>query len=263
MSIAFSLLLGLLFGSFANVIIFRVPKKISLLTPRRSYCPSCNTALTAVELVPLVSYIWLKGKCRHCGGKISLQYPAVELSCGLLFAVISLVYPVLTVSFFLAAAVTVILLCITVIDGYTQTIPDSLVVALVVAAVGFVWAINGLEAGLLSALLAGIIGAVAGGAPLLGIDIICRALLKKDAFGYGDVKLMAAAGLFLGAKMAFLALFIAVVTGGLWAAFLVLRRKKKAGNYISFGPFLTTGIFVSMLCGQVLISGYLKWIGLS
>ena len=248
--IAFVFLFGICFGSFANVVIYRLPKKLSIAKPP-SACPSCGNQLSAMDLLPVLSWLLLRGRCRVCNKKISLRYPLVELLCGLLFASMVIYSPTLSAVPLIVFAF--ILLVISFIDADTQEIPDGLVIIGAVA--GVVWVACG---GIVwwNALL----GVVAGAAPLLIIDRICLAVLKKDGFGYGDVKLMAMVGLFLGWKLILMAFLFAFISGAAFAVYLMATGKAKRGAYMAFGPFLCIGTLLSFWFGEFLLDWYVAWI---
>ncbi|MCL2047297.1 MAG: prepilin peptidase [Defluviitaleaceae bacterium] len=254
MVIAF--LTGLCFGSFANVIIYRVPKKLSIIDPP-SHCPYCNKRLGVLELFPIFSWLFLFGKCRSCKKKISPRYLFVELVCGLLF--VSAVHFSATYTAFPVAFLMFILLAITFIDIDIQEIPDGLVFAGAVA--GVVWVAGGhffpelfpLAQTWQNALL----GVVAGGLPLLVFDRLSLLILKKDGFGYGDVKLMAMVGLFIGWELMLLAYFFAFLSGAAFAVYLIASGKSKRGSYMAFGPFLCVGTLAAFWFGEAVLGWYL------
>jgi leader peptidase (prepilin peptidase)/N-methyltransferase len=275
---SYAFIFGLLFGSFANVVVYRVPRGLSVVRPR-SACPACGAVLGLLELVPLLGWLILRGKCRRCRTKISPRYPFVELLTASLFAISAWwAFPagVLTdgvglagsiVSFAALCVLMLMLICISFIDADTQEIPDGLVITAAIA--GLVWVIAGaISAQIFAAGAAppawyhALIGALAGALPLLIIDRVCILVLKKDGFGYGDVKLMAAVGLFLGWQLTLLAFFIAFVMAAGWALVLILRRQAGRGSYIAFGPFLCGGAVVAFFWGERIIELYLRGIGL-
>jgi leader peptidase (prepilin peptidase)/N-methyltransferase len=241
--------LGLLVGSFLNVCIYRIPLEKTIVKGR-SYCPSCNALIPWYLNIPLVSYLALGGKCRDCKASISPVYPIVELANGLLFLAAYAVFG-LTVTGLLAASVFSALLVISVIDYRIQIIPDGIVIFL---------AIVGLANALFQILYLGapwhlyVIGIFAASLPLLILG-----LLYQDGVGGGDIKLMAAIGLFAGWKIAFLSLFLGAVYGLIYAlVLLLLRQKVGRKTAIPFGPFLSLGILTSILVGDRLIGWYLS-----
>lgn len=249
-------LLGLCFGSFANVVIYRLPKKLSVVKPA-SACPSCGNTLNAFDLFPVLSWLLLRGKCRVCKKKISLRYSLVELICGILFASMAVYSPTLT-----AVPLSVfafVLLTISFIDADTQEIPDGLVIIGAVA--GIVWVAGG---HFIPELLPharswwdALLGVVAGAIPLLVIDRITLLVLKKDGFGYGDVKLMAMVGLFLGWQMILMAFLFAFISGAVFAVYLMATGKAKRGTYMAFAPFLCMGTIAAFWIGQPLLNWYI------
>ena len=237
LAIICAFVLGSFFGSFANVLAHRLPIGKSIIKPP-SFCPACEKRIKIYDLVPVLSYFLLKGKCRLCKAKISPRYPIVEFSCGALFAATSFIYSLpAAVSFYMLAFA---LLVVTLIDMQVQEIPDSMLV-LVVAAAGL-WIL--LDSNSIH-VTAALIGAVAGAVPLFLLDRITLLALKKDGFGYGDVKLMGATGLFLGWQGILAAYFIAFVTGAIAALYMLKTKKAELGGYIAFGPFLCAGTIIS------------------
>ena len=248
----YAAIIGLCFGSFANVLVYRLPRKLSVVRPP-SACPACGKRLRLWAMIPIVSWLFLRRRCCYCGIRISVRYPLVEMICAILFVgmiVFVSGLSVIPLSFF-----AFILLCITLIDWEIQEIPDGLIIA--GTAVGFLWVAAAFFAPNLlhsapnwhEALL----GVLAGGLPLLVLDRISLWLLKKDGFGYGDVKLMAMAGLFLGWQLIFAAFFFAFITAGCYAAFLLLSGRAKRGAYIAFGPFLCAGSLFALWFGAEVI----------
>lgn len=237
------LILGIITGSFLNVVICRIPNNNSLIYPA-SHCPQCRQRLAWLELVPIFSYLWQRGKCRHCNTAISVQYPAVELATGLIYLWLYIHFG-LTVKLAVALLFVSLLIPLVVIDLRHQIIPDSL---------------NGLGAiaGFLTIVISGnafldaVTGAFIGGGIMLFIAIISR-----GGMGGGDIKMMAWLGLFLGWKLTLLALIIAFVTGGVGSLLLILLGIKKRKDFIPFGPFLALGGFAAYIFGERILHWYL------
>ena len=227
MRIVFAVILGICFGSFANVLIYRLPRKLSVVFPA-SHCPECSHPLKFFDLIPILSFLIQHGRCRYCKAKIDLRYPVVELLCGILFVVMP--SPPL-------AFLAVILLAISFIDWDTKEIPDSLIIAGIL--VGVIANIHIWQNALL--------GLIAGGLPLFLLDKISLLIFKKDGFGYGDVKLMAMAGIYVGKELILTAHFFALIIGGAFAVFLLATGRAERGQYMAFGPFLAMGIIMSIL----------------
>ena len=254
-------LFGLAIGSFLNVCIYRIPfTGLSIHSPRRSYCPECSKPISAYDNIPVLSYLLLRGKCRHCKTKISLVYPLVELLTAGLFLLMLYRFG-LTLEFLLAVVFIVVLLPISVIDARYYIIPNGLIMAglilgsLIVGAIAYqradVWY-----------LLIRLIGAVVGGLGLWLIAVIGSAVLRKKAMGGGDIKLMALNGLFLGAwpELAMVIGFSAL-SGALVGSVLIIAGRKSRQSPIPYGPFLAGAGVLVLLWGDRLWSLYLQFVG--
>ncbi len=246
-------LFGIIIGSFLNVCILRLPENKSIVTGASS-CPACGTQLTARDLVPVFSYLFLRGKCRHCGKGISAQYPLVELTAGVLFLL-------LYVKFGLAwplpvnAALVSILIVVSLIDWRHMEIPNGLIIALLF--VGAAQLAATIFTGVFGSWTSYVIGMLAGGLPLLLIALLCQFILKKEAFGGGDVKLMAAAGLVIGWKLVITSYVIGIITGAVFGVILLSTGRKTRKDAMPFGPFLALGTTASVFFGNELINWYL------
>ncbi|MQL53967.1 prepilin peptidase [Desulfofundulus thermobenzoicus] len=237
-------LFGLFIGSFLNVVIHRVPRGESVVFPG-SHCPACGHKLAPVELVPVFSYIWLKGRCQQCGAKISLRYPLVELLTGLLFVSLFLRFGIsLTLLKYMVLAC--ILVVVTFTDLEHMLIPDRIVVFAIVA--GVVLDLI-LKANPVPVLLGAIIPAA---------FLYFLAVITKGGVGGGDIKLAFAAGLFLGWSNV-LALMTAFFLGGLAGIALLISGKKGRKDAMVFGPFLATGMLAAAVWGQAVINWYLNF----
>jgi len=238
--------IGILFGSFINVIITRLPEKGKFLSASRSICPDCGHLIRWYDLFPVLSYIILLGRCRDCKARISPRYPFVELMGAILAAA---AFWCFGLSFFALAVygVTLILLAIAFIDFNTSEIPDSLWIALIPFAIASVWLMPGVT------WLSHIIGIFT-----IALPMLLLSLFIQGAFGGGDIKLMAVCGLFLGWRLTLVAFFIALVFGGCYAAFLMLSGRRKRGEHMVFGPALCLGVAISIYFGNELIEYYLS-----
>ena len=187
----------------------------------------------------------LTGMCRKCFGRMSILYPTVGLLCGALFAATVLIYGFPGAVPFLLMVFA--LLVITLVDLKTHEIPDSMIILIIFLAVFWIVAypasIN---------VKAAMIGAAAGAAPLFIVDRIALLILKKDGFGYGDMKLMGAAGLLIGWQGVLIAFFFAFITGAVAALYMLMTKKAKRGGYIAFGPFLSGGILIAAWSYEIL-----------
>lgn len=230
--------------SFLNVIVYRLPKKISFVTGR-SRCPACGETLCWYDMVPVLNWFYLRGRCRRCKAKISPRYPAVECLGGIL-ALLCVVQFGFSVQAALAFALLSTLTVIALIDADTMEIPNGLVL-LVLALAAAAWI-----CGMGPAPKSRLIGLICVSVPMLLLT-----LAVPGAFGGGDIKLMAAAGLFLGWKLSLIAMFLAVLAGGLYGIYLLAAKKKGRKEHFAFGPFLCAGIAAALFWGGSLLEWYL------
>lgn len=249
-TIIYAALFGLCFGSFANVLISRLPEGGSVVSPP-SHCDACGRRLEARDLIPVLSWLLLRGRCRFCKERISPRVPAVELGCAALFVCMA-VHTGPDISVIPLCMLAFTLLCVSFIDADTREIPDGLIIF--GSSVGTTWVIISIFIDIgAPAWHDALSGAFCGAAPLFLIDCLTLILLKKDGFGYGDVKLMAMAGLFLGWKLTLVSLLFAVSAGGAYGAFLLAARRVERGAYLAFGPFLSAGVIAALWFGQVFL----------
>jgi leader peptidase (prepilin peptidase)/N-methyltransferase len=246
--LALHALLGLLIGSFLNVVICRLPLHEDVVfTP--SHCPRCGRRLRWFELVPVVSWLALRGRCRGCGVSISVLYPLTEIGNAALWALAADVMG-FRPEMFLVCGFLSVLLCAAAIDARTGLIPLALNVAIAVLGLcrlafarDLAWAEQ-------------LIGLFALSAPLLLLDVLWRRLRGEDAIGGGDVKLLAAAGLFLGYKN----LLFGFASACVLASFIHLARMAaaKAGRKLALGPYLAAGLALAALFGDVAMRRWLE-----
>jgi len=211
----------------------------------RSFCPRCNNTLLARDLVPLVSFGLLGGRCRFCGAKISWRYPIIEALGGML-GILSVMFWFISWQALLIFAATCVLLTISFIDYDTQEIPDVLNIVLMGMAVAAIFLFPEIS----------IISRIIGFFEISVLMIIIN-LIKKESFGGGDIKLCAAAGFFLGWQNMLVAAFIAIVAGGIYGIILLATKKKNKQEHFAFGPFLAAGIAISMYMGSLIWQSYL------
>lgn len=290
MIIFFLFILGLIFGSFLNVVIFRYEPEKSVFCLEnkkgRSYCPHCKKSLTWVELIPVVSFIIQAGKCRGCAKKISWQYPLVEILSGLIFAsvplfILDLFSEVSGVSQFLPHALAVfwtviflVWLLIAFIDKKWFIVPDELNLALGALGAGVVgvkfliggpifesktsflgessfWMIENL---FLNHFFAALIGALFFTAFVV--------LSKGKAMGWGDAKLAFVGGFALGWPEIAVALAFGFIIGGIFGSLVLLAGKKRFGDHIPFAPFIVAGMAITVFFGSDILGWYFGLIGL-
>ncbi|HAG08834.1 MAG TPA: prepilin peptidase [Desulfotomaculum sp.] len=234
---------GLITGSFFNVCIYRLPRKESVVFPP-SRCPLCQTRLTPRDLVPLFSYLWLKGCCRYCQGRISWRYPAVELLTGLLFMML---YAHFGFNLWLVKylILTCLLMIISFIDLEHYFIPDQLILLMLGTGILLNFFTRELP-----------IPSILWGMLVLAGTLFLLAALSKGGMGGGDIKLAGAAGLFLGWPQSLLALFLAGFLGGIFSLILLIFQLKKRKDPLPFAPFLSGGIILTVFFGQALLKWY-------
>ena len=254
-------LFGLAIGSFLNVCIYRIPREdLSIHSPRRSFCPECNTPISPYDNIPVLSYLLLRGKCRHCSTTISVLYPLVELATAGIFLFLYYRFG-LTFEFLLALVFVSVLLPISVIDAQHYIIPNTLIVTGLILGFGIVCAIAYQRADVWY-LLIRLMGAIAGGMALWLVAVIGSAVLRKTAMGGGDIKLMALNGLFLGAwpELAMVIAFSAL-SGAIVGTTLIVSGVKSRESPIPYGPFLAGAAVLVLLWGDNLWRMYLQSVG--
>ena len=242
------LIIGLCIGSFLNVCIYRIPREESIAFPP-SHCTSCGYELKAVDLIPVISYLFLKRKCRKCGEKISINYPLVELLNGVLYLLIFLRFG-LSLSFVFYSLLTSLLIVISYIDLDSKYIYSSTTILGVVLAA--IYIVVGLYTKDIS-----ISNNVLGGA--IGYGIIYLIVITTKGMGQGDAEIAGICGLFIGIKGILVCLFIAVVLGGLVAAIILIFKLKEKKSEIAFSPYISIGSIVYILLGKEILSLYLNF----
>lgn len=249
-------IIGLLIGSFLNVLIDRIPKGKSF-AKGRSYCDSCKKTLEWYDLIPVFSFIFLQGKCRQCRSPISLYYPVVELTTGIMFTItfafvgenlpftiyhlpfIELFYYLFIISSFIVIFFT---------DLKYGIIPDKVLLVASLLSIFYLFFIH--NSLFMIHLLSGV------GAFLL--FLLLYLITRGKGMGFGDVKLVFLMGLFLGFLNTILALYLAFLTGAVVGLILILWGKRKFfGGKIPFGPFLVLGTFISLFLGEKIIKALL------
>ncbi len=254
------LIFGLIFGSFANVLIYRIPRRLSIVYPPSS-CTACNLPIKWYDNIPVLSYIILKGRCRNCGAVISIRYPVIELLSGFLFIFSSIYFRAVDKAL-LSAAFLYFLLIISVIDLEHKIIPNvlSLPFALLSLSVAFIGEI--VEKPVLP--LAGkagvrfaLGGMLAFALVSLTLYVIGLIFYRKEGIGMGDIKLGLTLGIFLGFYSP-LSLFFAYL---LALPFGLYVKKLHKEEYLPLGPFLSAGALIVLIWGPSVVSWYLKSIG--
>jgi len=275
--------LGLVVGSFLNVVIYRlpvmlerqwraqcaetsgeanaatvpaaVPARFNLVVPR-SACPSCRAPITALQNIPILSWVLLRGRCARCGAAISVRYPIVEVLTGVLCGAVAWKLgfggPALA-----ALVFTWFLIALTFIDIDHQLLPDSLTLPLMW--LGLALSLFGAQAGAPAPvdIRSSLIGAIAGYVSLWSVYHLFRLLTGKEGMGYGDFKLFAAIGAWLGWQMLLPVILIAALVGAVVGIVTLTVRRQHRSTPIPFGPFLAASGWLMLMFGQGLVAGYL------
>ena len=269
--ITISVILGLLVGSFLNVVIYRMPKimerewhnnclelqgmeipeqpKFSISKPR-SACPHCGHQITALENIPVISYLFLQGKCSSCKAKISPRYPLIEALTGLLIGLVSWKFGYSSLTLF-AWVFTFALITLTFIDFDTQLLPDDITLPLLWLGL-FVNLTNGF-----ATLKSAVIGAIAGYLILWSIYWIFKLVTGKEGMGYGDFKLLAAIGAWFGWQLLPAVILLSSIVGVIIGVGLIIYAKRGREVPMPFGPFLALGGIATLFFGPQLASYYL------
>ena len=264
--------LGLAFGSFANVVIWRFPRGESLSDPP-SHCPKCDHPIRWRDNIPVISWLVLRGRCRDCGAPISLRYPLVEIASGVLWVLAGVLF-----GFALETAAAIVLfyllLILSLIDLDTMRLPNALVATL--AGVGAVFALvaqftpwggvplTPAESGAVaSPLVASALGVLLGGGLSLAIAAVYAGVRRASGFGMGDVKLLAALGIYLGPYV-LMTLFFGSVIGAIVGVVIAgVSRESLRTKKIPFGPMLACGTLVTVVAGPGIWAWYMSLTGLA
>jgi leader peptidase (prepilin peptidase)/N-methyltransferase len=266
---AFTFLFGIVIGSFLNVCIHRLPRGESIVTPR-SRCPQCGKPVAAYDNIPLVSYLLLGGKCRHCKVRISPVYFFVELATGLMFLSLFWMFG-LGGEFFRQATFGSLLIVLVMTDWQERILPDrinfpGMALGLLFAAFLPIgdgtgqwlarWAgMGGLPLPAIS-VLDGLLGAVAGGGLLYVLGELYFRLRHREGMGFGDVKMMAMVGCFLGPKLTLLTILLGSLGGSVIGLLVILALGKGSDYELPFGTFLGFGAFAASLWGWPILRWY-------
>jgi leader peptidase (prepilin peptidase) / N-methyltransferase len=273
---------GLVFGSFLNVCISRIPRGLSIIAPR-SRCPHCEHPIAARDNVPLLSWLWLKGRCRNCGGSISLRYPAVELLTAILFVASY-------ASFGLGwIALKAGILCFLVtglifMDAETGLLPAEFTYPGTAVGLLLAWhfpfdssgteflmwefGVRATPSSNLLSLLDAVVAAALGAGFFFVAWAVYYLLRRRDGLGFGDIAMMAMVGTFLGLKLTVLVIFFAPVMGTIYGLSLLVRRPAKTApsesvaflsRMVPFGVFLGTSALISLFMGEAIWNWYLGW----
>ena len=249
----FMFIFGVCVGSFLNVCIYRLPKNESLIK-RNSHCMTCGEEIKRRDLIPIISWCFLRGKCRNCGAKISPRYTVVEFLNGVIWLLTALYFDIIAFPLYIVISCLMLsaLVVVFFMDWDTQLINIWVVVfigAMAVLEIIFCRDVTGLE------IKSHIIGFFAASVPLMLIALIS----KERAMGWGDVYLMAAGGLYLGTQGILVALAIALIVGSIAG---IIIKHMKGNSKFAFGPYLSIGIAAALFFGDILGRWYMEFTGL-
>lgn len=268
-------LLGLVVGSFLNVVIHRLPKmmdsewrsqclsflemekdtpedELYSLSQPPSHCPKCNHPISAFENIPLISFLLQRGKCRHCGEAISWRYPIVELVTAFLSGAIAYYFGISSAAIF-ALLLTWALVALTVIDLDHQLLPDTITLP-------FLWLGLLLSTqNVFTDMQSSIIGAAIGYLTLWSIYWLFKLLTGKEGMGYGDFKLLALFGAWFGWQSLPLIIILSAGVGAVVGIALILFKNHQRQQPIPFGPYLASAGWISLLWGEQITAAYLDW----
>ncbi len=252
LTVFFVAVAGLVFGSFFNVVIYRLPRGLNLSRPP-SACPGCGGRIKPYDNVPVLSYLLLRGKCRRCGKKISPVYPAVEALTAAGFVLVYFVGAgrTLGAEFFAGCLFTSALIVLGFIDCYHQVLPDAITMPGLVLALAYAFFRDDLT------FRGALLGAVLGSGFLLLVYGAYYLVRKKEGLGMGDVTMMLMVGAFLGPLRTLLVLILASFVGAAVGLYLVRRRGKDFQFALPFGTFIAPAAFVALLWGERIVRAYL------
>lgn len=248
-------IIGIVFGSFFNVCIFRIPAKKSISNPP-SHCPNCDTRLKPIDLVPIFSYLLSGRKCRYCKEKISSRYATVEFLTGVIFLLVYNSY-LLNIKTIYYLVLVSLLIIITFIDIDHYIIPDGLVIIGSIFAIIFnlLFSIVTIKESLFGALICGGI--------VFSLVYIIELIVKREVMGGGDIKLFAMIGLFLGVKNSLIVALLSVYVGAIYGVGSIVYNKIKNREYnsmIPYGPFISVASLMVILWGNEIVNWYINLI---
>ncbi len=241
----FIFIFGLLIGSFLNVCIYRIPREESIAFPP-SHCTNCNHRIKFYDLIPVVSYLFLRGKCRECGTKISIRYPLVELFTGVIVVMLYLKYglSLVWIKYTLLAfwVIVIGLIDLDTTDIYVSTTASGIALSFLFIIIDIVSGVN---------IGNNILGGVIGG------GTISLIILLTKGMGWGDAELFLLGGLFMGYQLTLVAIVLSFVLGAIVSIVLILLHKKTRKDYIPFAPYISMAILISVLYGDKILQFYL------
>ncbi|MBU3110322.1 prepilin peptidase [Clostridium lacusfryxellense] len=245
-------ILGLLIGSFLNVCIYRIPKGENIAYPP-SHCTSCGNKIKPYDLIPVLSWIFLKGKCRNCGEKISIRYALVEFTTAVFFLLtyfqygisINLLRYLLLIPFLIVIA----MIDYDTMDVYTTTTWLAIAIGIITLGVNFY---------LGEQVATYIYGALLGAGTISFIIIMSKLILGTEGMGWGDAEICGLCGLFLGLKLTFVMMFFSFIIGGVIGVYLLTVKKKKGRSEMPFGPSIIIATLLMIIWGGKILNWYLS-----
>ncbi|KEI04602.1 prepilin peptidase [Clostridium botulinum] len=239
-------IIGIIIGSFLNLCICRIPKNESIVYPA-SHCTSCQNKIKSYDLIPIMSYIILKGKCRYCGEKISINSLIVECLTGVIFLGVYLKYG-LTIEFIKYLFLCSFLIIIGCIDYNTTDVYFSTTIIGIIVGIVFIlinWYLNlPIKTYFLAAIIAGM--------------VISLIIVVTGGMGWGDVEICILSGMYLGVRLTILMLFLSFIIGAIIGVLLIVYKKKSRKDYIAFGPSIVIATLITIYAGENIIKWYLN-----
>ncbi len=253
---------GACLGSFLNVCIYRIPAELSVVKPR-SRCPKCLTDLAWKDNIPIFGWLFLRGKCRYCKAPISARYPSIELLTAILFILVWVRFPYPDSLLFIPYWVLMFGLVLgSFVDIDEMWIPDRCTIGGMIIGPIFsflVPSMHGAE-GHIAGLVQSLIGLAFGFGMLWSVSFFGKLILKKDAMGFGDVKLMGALGAFLGFESVVFIVFISSLLGSVIGISFIASGKKELQSRIPFGPYIALAAVIWVLGGSSWWEAYTNWV---
>lgn len=266
--IVLAAVLGLIMGSFLNCLAWRLTHGESVMRGR-SHCTSCGHVLGPADLIPVVSWVASRGRCRYCGERVSVRYPITELVCCALFVSVALVYgPTLECLELIGFSSVLLVLSLTDLDDYV--IPNPTIVVAIAIRVAYLVATSVMAGtSVLAALGESLLGGVLVAVPVLVLSLVMDVVLGRESLGGGDVKLLFVAGMYFGWQRCLFLVLLSCVLGIVFAALGDRGHKEKeddgtitGGHLIPFGPAIAVACWVTMLVGTPVLTWYLGMFGL-
>lgn len=248
----FIFILGLIIGSFLNVCIYRIPREESIVFPS-SHCINCGTRIKWYDLFPVLSYIFLRGKCRHCGEKISIRYPIIETIVGILFLFIYIKYGMsfefIKYCFLVSFLIVIGMIDFDTMDVYFKTTISGIIIGAIFLFLEWCLYKKGIiyNFDFYSYVIAAAIG----------YGFIAGIILLTGGMGWGDAEICLLCGIFLGTRLTIVTLFLSFIVGAISGIILILFKKKTKKDYIPFGPSIAMAGIITIFVGEELANWYL------